>query len=82
MTPPEQASSLAAVSSTAADRLEFDLERLRLIAGNRGLGATWAMIGIADGGKPPKIAKRDFKRQARQARQAGRQWRLQDNREG
>ena len=71
--------SLAAVNSTTAGRLEFDLERLRLIAGNRGLGATWAMIGIADGGKPPKIAKRDFKRQARQA---GRQWRLRDNREG
>jgi hypothetical protein len=76
---PERASSLAAVSSTAADRLGYDLERLRLIAGNRGLGATWAMIGRADGGKPPKIAKRDFKRQARQA---GRQWRLRDNLEG
>ena len=81
MTPrPEQDSSLAADGSTAADRrLEFDLERLRLIAGNRGLGATWAMIGRADGGKPPKIAKRDFKRQARRA---GQQWRLRDNREG
>jgi hypothetical protein len=75
----DPASPLAAITSTAADRLEFDLERLRLIAGNRGLGATWAMIGRADGGKPPKIAKRDFKRQARRA---GQQWRLRDNREG
>ena len=77
MTPqPDEASSLAAAYSTAAD---LQLERLRLIAGNRGLGATWAMIGRADGGKPPKIAKRDFKRAARQA---GQQWRLRDNREG
>ena len=58
--------------------LEFDLERLRLITANRRLGATWAMIGRADGGKPAKTAKRDFKRAARQA---GRQWRLQHNRE-
>jgi hypothetical protein len=62
-----------------ADRaLHLNLERLRLIAGNRDLGATWAMIGHADGGKTPKAAKRDFKRAARQA---GQQWRLQHNRE-
>ena len=77
---PEDGSPLDATGSSAAGRrLGYDLERLRLITSNRGLGATWAMIDRADGGKPPKIAKRDFKRAARQA---GRQWRLQDNREG
>ena len=74
------ASSLAAEDSTAADpRLELDYQHLTLIRQDKALGATWALIGRAEGGKPPKIAKRDHKRLTARTRRA---WYLQHNREG
>ena len=47
--------------------LQSDLARLHLIDGARANGASWAVIGRTLG-KPGKIAKRDAKRLAKQAR--------------
>ncbi len=68
--------SLGAGDSTHADpQLEHDFAAVALTRRSRNLGATWTVIGRAEG-KPPKIAKRDAKRLAARTRRA---WYLHHN---
>ena len=61
----------------ADPQLELDFQHVALIRQDKALGATWALIGRAEGGKPGKVAKRDAKRLTARTRRA---WYLQQNR--